>query len=94
VRNERSRSLVQTTVRNLDAIHAEIEQLTERRRELWQVLSQAHDVALADELHALNDALDALWAEHRQTRATLRFGDRQRIVARARTEERLERTAA
>jgi hypothetical protein len=81
-------------MRTLDSIHADIEQLTERRRELWHLLSQVHDTALADELHALNDALDALWAEHRETRATLRFGDRQRIVARARTEERLERTAA
>ena len=49
---------------------------------------------LCEELRTLNDALDALWAEHRQTRATMRFGDRQHIVARARTEERLERTAA
>jgi hypothetical protein len=38
--------------------------------------------------------LEALWAEHRQTRAALRFGDRDHIVARARAEERLERTAA
>jgi len=82
------------TMRSLDAIHADIEELTERRRELWHLLSQAHDTALADELRTLNDALDALWAEHRQTRATMRFGDRQHIVARARTEERLERTAA
>jgi len=81
-------------MRNIDAIHADIEQLTERRRELWHLLSQAHDTELLDELHALNDALDTLWAEHRETRATLRFGDRQHIVARARTEERLERTAA
>jgi hypothetical protein len=81
-------------MRNLDEIHSDIEQLTERRRELWQLLSQGHDGALADELHALNTTLDALWAEHRETRAILRFGDRERIVARARTEERLERTAA
>ena len=81
-------------MRNIDAIHADIEQLTERRRELWHLLSQAHDTELLDELHTLNDALDTLWAEHRETRAILRFGDRQHIVARARTEERLERTAA
>ena len=81
-------------MRNLDSIHADIEQLTERRRELWHLLSQGHGTVLADELHALNDELETLWAEHRQTRATVRFGDREHIVARARTEERLERTAA
>jgi hypothetical protein len=81
-------------MRTLEEIHVDIEELTERRRELWHLLSQSHDATLADELTTLNERLDDLWAEHRQTRATLRFGDRQHIVARARTEERLERTAA
>ena len=81
-------------MRTLDDIHAEIERATERRAELWHLLSEGHEPHLASELSELNDRLEALWAEHRQTRATLRFGERDRIVARARAEERLERTAA
>ena len=80
-------------VRTLPEIHAEIERLSERRTELWHALGEQHDVALAAELKRLNERLDALWGEHRATRATLRFGDRARIVARARAEERLERAA-
>jgi hypothetical protein len=81
-------------MRTLDDIHAEIERATDRRAELWHLLSEGHEPQLASELSELNDRLEALWAEHRQTRATLRFGARDRIVARARAEERLERTAA
>jgi hypothetical protein len=81
-------------MRTLDDIHAEIERATERRAELWHLLSEGHDPDLATELADLNGRLETLWAEHRQTRATLRFGARDRIVARARAEERLERTAA
>ena len=55
-------------MRTLEIIHKEIEELSERRVELWQ--------------------------EQRQLRAQLRWGDRQKIIARARAEERLERHAA
>ena len=81
-------------MRTIDEIHADIERETDRRHELWHLLSEAYDPAVAADLKALDQRLEALWAEHRQTRATLRFGDRDRIVARARAEERLERTAA
>ena len=81
-------------MRTIEQIHADIEHENEQRRELWHVLSEAYDPGVAGDLKALDARLEALWAEHRQTRATLRFGDRDRIVARARAEERLERTAA
>ena len=78
----------------IEEIHAEIERASERRAELWHSLAEGHDDALADELHRLNKRLDKLWDEHRALKARVRFGDRDRIVARARAEERLERAAA
>ena len=74
-------------------IHKEIEETSERRTELWQVLSQGHDPAAAAELKGLSDQLDRLWDVERTLKAALRFGDRDHIVARARVEERLERAA-
>jgi hypothetical protein len=79
---------------SIEDIHAEIDRASERRAELWHLLAEAHDPALADELKALNARLDDLWDEHRALKARLRFGDRDHIVTRARAEERLERAAA
>ena len=81
-------------MRTIDEIHAEIERENEQRHELWHLLSEGYDPAVAADIKALDERLQALWAEQRQTRATLRWGDRDHIVARARAEERLERTAA
>jgi len=80
-------------MRPLQEIHAEIDRESARRAELWQALSQAHDPAVSTELKAVNVQLDELWHEHRQTRATMRFGAREAIIVRARQEERLERAA-
>jgi hypothetical protein len=82
-----------TVMRTLDDIRVEIEAATERRTELWHDLSQGHDPTLAGELEQLNARLDELWNEHRQARATIRHGDRDRIIQRARAEERLNRAA-
>lgn len=79
-------------MRTIQDIHAEIERASDRRAEIWRGLAEGHDPALAAELKQLNERLDALWEEHRQLRASLRFGGRERIVARARAEERLERS--
>jgi hypothetical protein len=80
-------------MRTPQAIHTEIEELSARRTELWQVLGRGYDATVAADLAQLKDQLDTLWNELRATRAQLRFGDRTRIVARARAEERLERAA-
>jgi hypothetical protein len=80
-------------MRTFEETHAEIDEASERRADLWRALSHGHDAALAGELGRLNQRLEALWEEHRGLRAQLRFGDRARIVARARAEERLERAA-
>jgi hypothetical protein len=77
----------------LTEIHKEIEELSERRSELWHVLSEGHDPAAAAELKSLSNKLDHLWDDERALKAALRFGDRNHIVARARVEERLERAA-
>ena len=80
-------------MRTLNAIHEEIERLSEERTELWHRLSDQYDPEVREEIRALDARLDRLWDEHRLLRARLRFGDRESIVARARVEERLERAA-
>jgi hypothetical protein len=76
-----------------DEIHAELEVASERRSELWHLLSNGHDAALSQELHELEERIAALWDEHRTLRAQERFGDRDDIIKRARHEERLARAA-
>jgi hypothetical protein len=80
-------------VRTLSEIHADIDLASDRRAELWKALGEEYDPALAAELKRLDGRVAALWEEHRMARAQMRFGDRGRIVARARAEERLERAA-
>ena len=74
-------------------IHVEIDELSERRVELWNSLSEGRDPAVIDEIKSIDDQLETLWAELRQERARIRFGERPEIVRRARAEERLERAA-
>jgi len=80
-------------MRTLDEIHAELETATERRSELFHLLSGGHDAALSAELHELEERIAALWDEHRTLKAHQRFGDRDEIIKRARHEERLARAA-
>jgi hypothetical protein len=77
----------------IDQIKQEIERVSELRGELWQSLSRGHDPAVSAELKRLDDRLKELWDEHRAVRAYIRFGERDRIIKRARTEERLMRAA-
>ena len=80
-------------MRTIEEIHTEIESLSEERTELWHRLSDEHNPDVRAEIHAIDEQLDRLWDENRAVRARLRFGDREKIVARARVEERLERAA-
>jgi hypothetical protein len=77
----------------LEQIHEQIDTASERRTELYRLLSEGHDPATAAELRALDAHLEELWSQHRAFRAKLRFGDPEQIVKRARLEERLERAA-
>jgi len=81
-------------MRTLESIHREIDELSERRVELWHELSEGHDGEVQAEVRRLEERLEELWDEQRALRAELRWGDRQKIIARARAEERLERHAA
>jgi hypothetical protein len=74
-------------------IHNQIEELSERRVELWNSLSLGRDPEVVEEIKALDAQLEELWAAHRAERARIRFGEREEIVRRARAEERLERAA-
>jgi hypothetical protein len=82
-----------TVMNTLSEIHLEIERLSEQRGELWHRLSAEYDPEIRAEIRSIDEELDRLWDEHRSLRARLRFGDRDKIVARARVEERLERAA-
>ncbi len=77
----------------LTEIKQEIDQLTDRRSELFHLLSEQHDAALAREHHELEERIAALWDEARIEKARLRFGERDEIIQRARVEERLSRAA-
>jgi predicted nucleic acid-binding Zn-ribbon protein len=77
----------------IEAIQAQIAELSERRSALWRQLAEGHDGEIARELKALDAELARLYDVQRATRARMRFGDRSEIVARARMEERLERAA-
>jgi hypothetical protein len=80
-------------MRNIDEIRNELDRATERRSELFHLLSTGHDAELSAELHELEERISSLWDEHRTLRAQQRFGDREEIIKRARHEERLARAA-
>ena len=56
-------------------------------------LSEGHNSELAAEHKKLDAEIAKLWDEQRIVRATIRFGDRDAIIQRARHEERLSRAA-
>lgn len=81
------------TINSIATIHAEIDEVSERRAELWHRLSDGRNPDVVEQIKALNEKLGSLWDEHRAIRARIRFGEPEQIVKRARAEERLERAA-
>jgi len=79
--------------REPEDIRAEIERLSERRRQLLHALAQAHDAGAVAERQEVEQQIAELWEEHRIARAHARFGERDLIIRRALHEERLERAA-
>jgi hypothetical protein len=80
-------------MRTLEEIKKDIDRLSDRRGDVLHKLSEGHDAALATEHQQLEEQISELWDEQRQVRATIRFGDRDLIIQRARHEERLSRAA-
>lgn len=80
-------------MRNQAEIRAELEGAIARRAELWDALNEGHDPAKSAEATQLTARIEKLWSEYRNVRARLRHGPLERIHARARAEERLEREA-
>ena len=81
-------------MRTLEQIREQIDRASDRRAELWHQLSEGRDPEVASELHELEREIERLWDEQRAVRAAIRFGEREKILRRARTEERIERSAA
>jgi ABC-type phosphate transport system auxiliary subunit len=77
----------------LTDIKVEIDRLSDRRSQVMRSLAQGHDATLAAEHKELEEQIAELWEEQRAARATLRNGDRELIIQRARQEERLSRAA-
>ena len=86
-------TFVVESMRTLREIHAEIDTLSERRSELRRELGAGYNAAVKADIQELDRRLGLLWDEHRAVKATLRFGNRDDIIRRARQEERLERAA-
>jgi hypothetical protein len=83
-----------TSMRSLADIRLDIERATDRRAELWHELSvDGFNAEARAEVERLNEEIAKLWDEQRELRARVRFGDRDKIVQRARAEERLNRAA-
>jgi len=80
-------------MRSLEEIREDIDRLSDRRAEVLHALSEGHDAALTTEHQKLDEQLSELWDEQRAVKATIRFGDRELIIQRARHEERLSRAA-
>ena len=80
-------------MRNLTDIRQEIDRLSDRRADVLHELSAGHNPELAAEHQRLEEEIAALWEEQRAMRATIRHGDRDEIIQRARHDERLSRAA-
>jgi len=80
-------------MRSLEDIREDIDKLSDRRAEVLHALSEGHDAALTAEHQQLDEQLAELWDEQRAVKATIRLGDRDLIIQRARHEERLSRAA-
>jgi len=80
-------------MRTLTEIKKEIDALSDRRSDVMRALSEGFDAELQAEHRRLEEQIAELWEEQRFARATLRHGDRDLIIQRARQEERLSRAA-
>jgi len=80
-------------MRTLTEIRDQIDRLSDRRSVVMRALAEGFDAKLSAEHLELEEQIAELWEEQRFARATLRHGDRDQIIQRARQEERLSRAA-
>ena len=80
-------------MRTLNEIKQDIDRLSDRRADCPPAALGGHNAELASEHKRLSEEIADLWDEQRAVRATIRFGDRDLIIQRARHEERLSRAA-
>jgi hypothetical protein len=80
-------------MRTLNDIKQEIDRLSDRRAVVLHQLSEGQNPDLVAEHRQLDEQIAELWDEQREARASIRFGDRNLIIQRARHEERLSRAA-
>lgn len=78
-------------MRSLQEIQEELDATTTTRSELWDDLSLASEPDTASQIDELSQRIAVLWAELRATKAHLRSGPRDSIIARARAEDRFDR---
>ena len=88
-----NRATLKGDMRTLNEIKQDIDELSERRVNVMRTLSEGFDAKLSAEHLRLEEQIAELWEEQRMARATLRNGDRDLIIQRARQEERLSRAA-
>jgi hypothetical protein len=80
-------------MRTLTDIKQDIDRLSDRRADVLHKLSEGQSPDLVAEHRQLDEQIAELWDEQREARASIRFGDRNLIIQRARHEERLSRAA-
>jgi hypothetical protein len=80
-------------MRTLKDIKQDIDRLSDRRAVVLHKLSEGQNPDLVAEHRQLDEQIAGLWDEQREARASIRFGDRNLIIQRARHEERLSRAA-
>jgi hypothetical protein len=77
-------------MRAAEEIRHEIDELSARRTDAWHRLS-AGDRSSREEIACLTERMDELWLELRETTLARRHGPRERIIKRARAQEKFER---
>jgi hypothetical protein len=78
-------------VRAIEQIRQELEAAAHERQALRESRIGSDSAAIAAHGHTLDERVAELWAELRRAKAQVRFGPRDRIVRRARSEERFNR---
>ena len=78
-------------MRAIQHIRKDLDEASERRHVLRESHAGSAPAELAGEGRILDERIAALWAELRSVKAQLRFGPRESIVQRARSEERFTR---